>query len=111
MAPGLISFSGAAHWRDAWHRVEDALRDKARQLIGAPGAWVRIDLHDGTFGFTNWAHQTMAERAQTMDYYVPHALEGFTSVDGVILSSGAAVSLGPRTTPTQLTQHPRGIPR
>lgn len=94
-APGLTSFSGAPHWRNAWHRVEDALRDKARQLIGAEGAWIRIDLYDGTFGFTDWARKAMAERAEVMAYWIPRALDGFTSVDGVVVSSGAAVSLGP----------------
>jgi hypothetical protein len=92
-APGVTRFVGALHVRDAWYRVQDALRDKARQMAGATGAWIRIDLLDGLFTFTEWARAPMDERVAIMAESVRASLYEDDHIDGVIVSSGAGVNL------------------
>lgn len=93
LAPGFTTFTGALHQRDSWQRVRGVLRDKARQSIGAPDVWIRMDALDGLFALTNWARLNISDRVGVIADAIASALEDADHVHGVILSSGANVNL------------------
>lgn len=92
-APGVTTFTGAVHQRDSWYRLRDVLRDKARQSVGAPNVWIRMDALDGLFALTDWARSEMSDRAAVIADAIGTALADSDHVQGVILSSGAGVNL------------------
>lgn len=92
-APGVTTFNGAVHQRDGWYRLRTVLRDKARQSVGAPNVWIRIDALDGLFALTDWARSDMTDRAVIIANALGTALADADHVQGVVLSSGACVNL------------------
>jgi hypothetical protein len=92
-APGVTTFTGAVHQRDIWYRIRDVLRDKARQSVGAPNVWIRMDALDGLFALTEWARSDTSNRAAVIADAISTALADTNHVQGVILSSGASVNL------------------
>ena len=93
LAPGVSRFVGAVHSRDAWHRIQDALRDKARQTVGASGVWIRVDAVDGLFSLTDWAQRPLRTRIEQIAMNLQLAFADFDHVQGVIVSSGAATCM------------------
>jgi len=93
LAPGVTTFTGAVHRRGSWQRVTGVLRDKARQSIGAPDVWIRMDALDGLFALTDWAGSNMSDRVGVIADAITSALADADHVQGVILSSGASVNL------------------
>jgi hypothetical protein len=93
------TFTGAALTADGWRRLGRAVQGKARQSAGLVPAWLRIDAMDGFFQFTDWAQLTGPQRTDRLADALANALVDATHLQGVILSSGLAVSLG-ATDPT-----------
>ena len=93
LAPGVTKFEGAVHSRDAWLRIRDALRGKARQTLGASNVWIRLDAVEGLFALTDWASRPMSLRTEQIAGNLRAAFVDFDHVHGVVLSSGAGLSL------------------
>ncbi|MFI5893762.1 hypothetical protein ACIA5D_27035 [Actinoplanes sp. NPDC051513] len=91
---GTVVFSGAAQYRDGWHRLGRTLSTKAVQVRGPWPAWIRVDCLDGLFQFTEWAQGAPSERLQAIAAAIHTAVRWPDNAEGVVLSTGPAVSLG-----------------
>lgn len=87
---GVTSFTGMPNIRDGWARARKVLRHKARQTDGADNVWIRIDMLDGLFAFSGWAHESPHERLNWMRDLLLDTLRTDAHVQGVIVSSGTS---------------------
>jgi hypothetical protein len=91
---GTILFTGAAQYRNGWRRLGRTLAAKADQVCGPWPAWVRVDCLDGLFQFTDWAKMTPQERLGEIAAAIRDNVQWPSNAEGVVLSTGPAVSLG-----------------
>jgi len=91
---GTTLFVGAAQYRDGWHRLGRKLSAKAVQIRGPWPAWIRVDCLDGLFQFTEWAQMVPRERLAAIAAAIRENLKWPGNAEGVVLSSGPAVSIG-----------------
>jgi hypothetical protein len=91
---GAATFTGAVQERDGWKRLRRALAGKAGQIEGPLPAWVRNDCRDGLFQFTDWPRMPPLERIADMADAISTEVQWPGCAQGVVLSSGYAVSLG-----------------
>jgi hypothetical protein len=101
---GTTVFNGVPGRRDLSHRLGAALARKARQTEGPYPAWVRIDVRDGLFAFTEWSQMPPSERVTSLAAAIRPYTEGQEHLHGIIFSSGPANSLG-ATDPTIVDAH------
>ncbi|MEU5565487.1 hypothetical protein [Micromonospora musae] len=92
--PGTVTFTGAAQYRDGWHRLGRTLGAKAKQIAGPWPAWIRVDCLDGLFQFTEWARMAPEDRLDAIATEMRNRVMWPANADGVVLSSGPAVSIG-----------------
>ncbi|WP_444950980.1 hypothetical protein [Micromonospora ureilytica] len=92
--PGTVTFTGAVQYRDGWHRLGRTLGAKAKQISGPGPAWIRVDCLDGLFQFTEWARMAPADRLDAIAAQMRNRVIWPANADGVVLSSGLAVSIG-----------------
>lgn len=85
-------FTGAAQYRDGWHRLGRTLAKKAEQITGPLPAWVRVDCLDGLFQFTEWTKMTPTERLDEIAGVIRANVAWPANAQGVVLSSGAGVN-------------------
>jgi hypothetical protein len=79
-----------------FRRVGNALADKAAEYTKTPTpTWVRLDALDGFWQFSPVAGLSMAGKVSAIAALVRLSLNDESGIDGVVLSSGAALSLGP----------------
>lgn len=97
--PGMAVFTGAAQYRNGWHRLGRKLSAKAAQVRGPWSAWIRVDCLDGLFQFTDWAKMVPQERLAAIAEAIGHHVRWPCNAEGVVLSTGSAVSMG-ATDPT-----------
>jgi len=93
-AGGATVFAGVLRSGDGWRRLGRAIRDKARQSAGPVPVWLRIDVLDGLFQFTEWSGLPWPERIEHVSVALRGELRGVQHLHGVVLSSGPAVALG-----------------
>jgi hypothetical protein len=91
---GTTVFTGAAQYRDGWHRLGRTLSAKADQVRGPWPAWIRVDCLDGLFQFTDWAKMRPQERLATIAAAIRSNVQWPGNAEGVVLSTGPAVSIG-----------------
>jgi hypothetical protein len=91
---GTATFTGAAQYRNGWHRLGRTLAAKANQVRGPWPAWIRVDCLDGLFQFTDWAKMAPQERIQAIAAAIRGNVEWPDNAEGVVLSTGPALSLG-----------------
>lgn len=65
------------------------LQDKAGQMGKSGAGWLRIDLLDGTFGFSTWSQLRFPTRVSAIAAFVTDALKDAAHVRGIVVSSGA----------------------
>ena len=70
------------------------LQDKAGQMGKSGAGWLRIDLLDGTFGFSTWSQLRFPTRVSAIAAFVTDALKDAAHVRGVVVSSGALPCYG-----------------
>jgi hypothetical protein len=97
--PGTAVFTGAAQYRNGWHRLGRTLSVKAAQIPGPWPAWIRVDCLDGLFQFTDWAKMVPQERIAAIAAAIRDNVQWPDNAEGVVLSTGPAVSIG-ATDPT-----------
>jgi hypothetical protein len=77
-----------------WRRARGVVNSKAQDWVGSPApVWLRFDLLDGTWLFSDWAQRSLPEKTEWMAALVAEAVGG-TDV------AGAVVSCGPRIDPS-----------
>jgi len=59
---GTTTFSGVALTRDGLRRFVRTLLAKTRHSAGPQPAWLRVDVADGLWQFTDWAHASLATK-------------------------------------------------
>ena len=89
-----ITFSGVARSGDGWRRLGRALRAKAHQSTGTVPVWLRVDVLDGLFQFTDWSRMPWLERVTALVQAVRHELGDVQHLAGVVVSCGPAACLG-----------------
>ncbi|TVZ06305.1 hypothetical protein EAS64_02415 [Trebonia kvetii] len=77
-----------------WPRVEGRLLQKAAQAARAGGGWLRTDLMDGTWQFTEWARAALHEKTAEIGKLLKPALARVDGVAGIVISSGACFAQG-----------------
>jgi hypothetical protein len=92
--PNTNLFNGIVRTGDSWLHLARVVRGKARQSAGPVPTWIRVDVLDGLFQFTPWAQLAGVERVATMAAALKSELVSAHHLQGVICSSGLAVSLG-----------------
>jgi len=96
---GTTTFTGAVQERDGWKRLRRTLAGKAKQVEGPLPAWVRVDCRDGLFQFGEWPRMPRPERLGAIADAVTGDVRWPGCVQGVVLSSGLALSFS-ATDPT-----------
>lgn len=91
---GTVTFSGLARERDAAPRLGTAVAGKARQSRGPFPAWLRVNVNDGLFALTAWAHMAPTDRISLLAQVMRQFTQDEPHVHGIVCSSGAAVALG-----------------
>jgi hypothetical protein len=71
-----------------WRRARGKIHDKAQDWEDSPvPAWLRFDLLDGTWLFSDWAQRPLPDKTMWMAALITEALAG-TGVAGVVVSCG-----------------------
>jgi hypothetical protein len=99
--PGAILFTGAVQYRDGSRRLGRTLSAKAVQVRGPWPAWIRVDRLDGLFQFTDWAKTLPQERLAAIAAAIRFNVQWPGNAEGVVLSTGPAVSLGATNATTE----------
>jgi hypothetical protein len=74
-----------------WRRARGIINGKAQDWIGSPvPVWLRFDLLDGTWLFSDWAQRSLPDKTEWMAALVAEAVAG-TGVAGAVVSAGPAV--------------------
>ena len=77
-----------------WRRASGLIGGKARDWSGAPDpVWLRADLLDGTWLFSDWALQDLPQKTEWMAALLAEAV-GDAGTGGVVVSCGQQI--GPR---------------
>ena len=97
LAPGSppdgteITLEGPNTSSAGWRRARQVINAKAQDWNGSPvPAWLRLDLLDGTWLFSDWAQRSLPEKTEWMAALIADAADG-TTVAGVVISSGPRV--------------------
>jgi len=83
---------------DAGDRIRVRLEEKAKQTLGGPPAWVRLEVDPGFFGLTDLAHQPMRQRLERLSGAVDYWLRDSPHIHGVVLSTDVVAGDGPDRT-------------
>jgi hypothetical protein len=85
-----------------WRRARQLVNEKAQDWVGSPvPVWLRFDLLDGTWLFSDWAQRSLPEKTEWMAALIADAVGG-TAV------AGAVISCGPRIDPSAVGEHYAG---
>ena len=88
-------FSGPPIVFNGWQRMLGKLEQKSRQTAANPeGVWLRVDVLDGLWQFTEWARYDLSQKLLVMEGYLSQAFAEVVSVVGFIVSTGAAMAQG-----------------
>jgi hypothetical protein len=72
-----------------WRRARGIINSKAQDWAGSPApVWLRFDLLDGTWLFSDWAQRSLPDKTEWMAALIAVAVAG-TGVAGVVASCGA----------------------
>jgi len=74
-----------------WRRARGIINGKAQDWVGSPvPVWLRFDLLDGTWMFSDWAQRSLPEKTEWMASLVAEAVAA-TGVAGAVVSAGPAI--------------------
>ena len=86
--PGTTVSEGPPLAADLCKRVEARLGSKARQTVGGPPAWIRIDDIGTMFHLTDWSARPLPQRLADLAHNIGIALADAPHVHGVVLTGG-----------------------
>lgn len=88
------TLTGPTSTMQGWVRGSTIIHSKAAEWNQSElPVWLRFDLHDGMWMFSDWAVAPLARKTSWLSALVRHSLAGLT-VEGVVVSSGAAMCYG-----------------
>lgn len=100
-------FSGPPIVFNGWQRMLGKLEQKSRQTsASSDDVWLRVDVLDGIWQFTEWARYDLAEKLRVLEEYLRQAFAEAASLAGFIVSTGAAMAQG--TFADEALQNERG---
>jgi hypothetical protein len=74
-----------------WRRARGIINGKAQDWVGSPvPVWLRFDLLDGTWLFSDWAQRSLPDKTEWMAALVAEAVAD-TGVVGAVVSTGPAL--------------------
>lgn len=76
---------------DSWARVGPRIAQKAAAAVESGANWLRLDVLEGLWTFTQWATLPLAEKSSAL---APLVRAGAGSLHGVVVSSGARLRQG-----------------
>lgn len=85
---GSRRFSGPVRHGRGWDRTEDRLRRKAEQARLSGARWLRLDMRDGLWQFSNWSTLPFVVRTDNIAAATADSVAGL-GLDGLVVSSGA----------------------
>jgi hypothetical protein len=88
------TFRGPAVVSPGWPRTAAVLRQKAEQAARQGSGWLRLDMMDGLWQLTPWAHLPLAMKVEVMAAEVRRELQPYSHLAGVVLTSGACLTMG-----------------
>jgi len=84
-----ITLEGPVTTGAEWRRASGIIQSKAQDWAGSPvPVWLRVDLLDGTWLFSNWARRSLPGKAEWVAALMTEATAG-TDVEGIVISCGA----------------------
>ncbi len=87
-----VTFTGPRTASPGWHRARKYVRDKAADWTSADvPTWLRLDLLDGTWQFSELARRTLPEKSQWIAALVAQEAAR-TGIAGAVVSSGPLIS-------------------
>lgn len=104
------SYSMPAGGASGITRTLRILRGKAFQARKSGATWLRVDLLDGTWQFSSWAQQSLAEKTRLMAETLSASLAD-TGLRGIVISSGTATTLTRLTGQSTRSGHAFGLVR
>jgi hypothetical protein len=88
------SFAGPVVTGRGNDRLGAILRKKAEQAVAAGATWIRADVLDGLWQFTQWAGWSLHNKGEAIAREVRQALSPVEGIDGAVLSCGPAMAQG-----------------
>ena len=82
------SFQGPPTLSDPIARMVKRIWQKAKQTIGGPPAWIRIDEQGGLFQLSPWAHSPIEQRLAELCAALTEAIESYPHIRGLVLTDG-----------------------
>ncbi|HEX9515206.1 MAG TPA: hypothetical protein VF940_03420, partial [Streptosporangiaceae bacterium] len=79
---------------DSWPRIAGKLRGKAEQAQASGGGWLRADILDGTWAFTDWGRSGLRAKLDQIAREVQALLAPYTAINGAILSNSDGLAYG-----------------
>jgi hypothetical protein len=77
---------------DTWTRLASRIGEKAKRALESGAEWLRIDVVDGLWQFTEWAQRSLLEKLTTIAVLL--RAQTAAPLRGVVLSSGALQAQG-----------------
>jgi hypothetical protein len=86
-----VTLQGPETSATGWPRAGGIVSAKARDWVGSPTrVWLRFDLLDGTWLFSDWAQRSLPEKTEWMAALICQAVAG-SEVAGAVVSAGPAI--------------------
>jgi hypothetical protein len=86
-----VTLEGPETSAAGWRRTRGIINGKARDWVGSPvPAWLRFDLLDGTWMFSDWAQRSLPGKTEWMAALLAEAVVG-TGVVGAVVSAGPTI--------------------
>jgi hypothetical protein len=79
---------------DRWPRIAGKLRGKAEQAQASGGGWLRADILEGTWAFTDWGRSGLRAKLDQIAPYIKTLLAPYASINGAILSNSDGLAYG-----------------
>lgn len=91
---GTSTFSGPPIRGGDPRRLGGILRKKAKQVVAAEGEWIRADVLDGLWQFTEWSTWTLLAKAEALAAEVRHSVSDIEGLRGAVLTCGPVLAQG-----------------
>ena len=86
-----VTLQGPSTSAAGWPRAGGIVSAKAQDWVRSPiPVWLRFDLLDGTWLFSDWAQRSLPEKTEWMAALIAEAVAG-TEVAGAVVSAGPAI--------------------
>jgi hypothetical protein len=93
-APAQNLFSGPPITGGDTRRLGGILRKKAKQAVASGGQWIRADVLDGLWQFTQWSTWTLLAKGEALAAEVRESLADIEGLRGAVLTSGPMMAQG-----------------